>query len=239
MAAATSLGSVSGLSNPPIPVKPAFPIWVNARRKRDELFVEKVRGGERELFYELLRPHLRTLHGMIYKILGDAAKTEDAVQQSVLQALVHFHQLRSPEFFRAWLIRIAINEARIALRKDRNVCFTPIQGEEESDGGETVRPRVLRDEKAIPSEVLEQKEIKEIIGIAIRSLPAKLRQVLILRDIEEYTIVETASRLGISISATKARLHRARLRLKASRSLVQLRRSAAAQNGFPVLPGER
>jgi len=174
---------------------------------------------------------VRTLHGMIYKILGDTTKTEDAVQQSILQAFVHFHQLRSAQFFRAWLIRIAINEARIALRQERNVCLTSIEAETENDG-ETVHIHVIRDQRATPSEVLQQKEMQEILRSAIQCLPPKLRQVLILRDLEEYSIVETARILGISIPATKARLHRARLRLKASRFVMQLQhrdqRGAAA-----------
>jgi RNA polymerase sigma-70 factor (ECF subfamily) len=165
---------------------------------------------------------------MIYKILGDTSKTEDTVQQSVLQAFVHFHQLRSPQFFRAWLIRIAINEARIALRQERNVCLASIEAEVESDGGETVHPHVIRDQRATPSEVLEQKELQQILRSAIRCLPPKLRQVLILRDMEECSIIETAKTLGISVPATKARLHRARLRLKASRLIMELQQSRAA-----------
>lgn len=225
MSAATSLGSFSALSNQHLPVTASLPIWVDARRRRDEFLVKRVRGGEKELFYELLRPHLRTLHAMVYKILGDTTKTEDAVQQSILQAFVHFHQLRSPEFFRAWLIRIAINEARIAIRQERIVSFTSIEDETEIEHGETVPPFVIRDERATPSDILEHKETQDILRIAIRCLPPKLREVLILRDIEEYTIVETAKALGISIPATKARLHRARRRLKASRAIRELHRA--------------
>jgi RNA polymerase sigma-70 factor (ECF subfamily) len=226
--ATTGLASVSTLPEEYLPSTTRLPVWISVRRRRDECLVERIRCGEKELFYELLRPHVRTLHGMIYKILGDTSKTEDTVQQSVLQAFVHFHQLRSPQFFRAWLIRIAINEARIALRQERNVCLASIEAEVESDGGETVHPHVIRDRRAIPSEVLEQKELQQILRSAIRCLPPKLRQVLILRDIEECSIVETAKTLGISVPATKARLHRARLRLKASRLITELQQSRAA-----------
>jgi RNA polymerase sigma-70 factor (ECF subfamily) len=228
MAAATGLAGVSTLPEGYLPSTTRLPVWISARRRRDECLVERIRCGEKELFYELLRPHVRTLHGMIYKILGDTSKTEDTVQQSVLQAFVHFHQLRSPQFFRAWLIRIAINEARIALRQERNVCLASIEAEVESDGGETVHPHVIRDQRAIPSEVLERKELQQILRSAIRCLPPKLRQVLILRDMEECSIGETAKTLGISVPATKARLHRARLRLKASRLIMELQQSRAA-----------
>jgi len=224
MAAASGFAGVSAAPNRYVPGATGLPVWISVRRKRDEDLVERIRCGEKDLFYELLRPHVRTLHGMIYKILGDTSKTEDAVQQSILQAFVHFHQLRSAQFFRAWLIRIAINEARIALRQQRNVCLTSIEAETEIDDGETVHLHVIRDQRATPSELLQQKEIQGILQSAIRCLPPKLRQVLILRDLEEYSIVETARKLGISIPATKARLHRARLRLKASRLVMQLQR---------------
>lgn len=228
MAAAMGLASMATNSGGYLPGGTGLPEWISVRRRRDECLVERIRGGEKELFYELLRPHVRTLHGIIYKILGDTAKTEDAVQQSILQAFVHFHQLRSAEFFRAWLIRIAINEARIALRHDRNMFLTPIEGEAEGEEGEIVHVHVMRDPRATPAESLEHKEMQAILRAAIRNLPPKLRNVLILRDIEECSIVETARTLGISIPATKARLHRARLRLKASRSIMELHRSRAA-----------
>jgi len=225
MAAATSLGGLSAVSDRHFQITENLPIWVNDRRRRDEFLVDRIRCGEKELFYELVRPHLPTLQGIVYKNLRDAAQTEDVVQQSIMQAFVHFHQLRSPEFFRAWLIRIAINEARMARRQDRDVCLTSIGGCAEGEGGETVHPYVIPDERATPSQALEHKETQEIFRTAIRCLPRKLREVLLLRDMEEYSIKETASKLGISIAATKARLHRARLRLKAFRSIIDLQQS--------------
>ena len=225
MAAETSLGSMSAVSDRHLQITENLPIYMNTRRRRDEYLVDRIRCGQKELFYELVRPHLTTVQGIVYRNLRDPAKTEDVVQQSIIQAFVHFHQLRSPEFFRGWLIRIAINEARMARRPDRNVCSMSIGWYTEGEDGETVQLDEIPDERTNPFLVLERKETQEIFRTAIRCLPCKLRDALLLRDMEEYSIRETASKLGISIPATKARLHKARLRLKAFRSIIALQQS--------------
>ena len=189
----------------------------------DELLVHRISCGEKDLFYELVRPHLRIVHRIVRKSVRDEAKAEDVVQQTMIQAFVHFHQLRSAQFFRAWLIRIAINEARMIQRKERNLPKIAIEGEGAGEGAESVFPDVIPDTRATPSEVFEYKETQDIFRNAIQCLPFKLREVLILRDLEEYSVQETARMLGISIAATKARLYRARLKLKMHRSIRNLK----------------
>lgn len=195
---------------------------MDAVPNRDELLINRIRCGEKELFCELVRPHLRIVHRIIRKSVRDEAKAEDVIQQSMIQAFIHFHQLRSAQFFRSWLIRIAINEARMIQRKERNFQIIAVEGEGADDGPGSVFPNVMADTRATPSEVFEHKETRDIFRRAIQCLPLKLREVVILRDLEEYSVQETARMLGISIAATKARLHRARRKLKMHRSIQNL-----------------
>lgn len=198
---------------------------VDAVSNREELLIHRIRSGEKDLFYELVRPHLRIVHRIIIKSVRDEAKVEDVIQQSMIQAFVHFHQLRSAQFFRAWLIRIAINEARMIQRKERNFHIIALEGEGADDGPDGVFPNVIPDTRATPLEVVESKQTQDIFRSAIQCLPLKLREVVVLRHLEEYSVQETARMLRISISATKARLHRARIKLKTHRSIQNLKLS--------------
>lgn len=209
-------------SDQPLAASTSMPS-VNSVPNRDELLIHRIRCGEKDLFCELVRPHLRVVHRIIRKSVRDEAKAEDVVQQSMIQAFVHFHQLRSAQFFRAWLIRIAMNEARMIRRKERNFPIVAIDWEGTGEGVESVFLDVIPDTRATPSEVFEYKETQAIFRNAIQCLPLKLRRVLILRDFEECSVQETARILGISISATKARLYRARLKLKMHRSIQNLK----------------
>jgi len=219
-----SISSESTLSNQPLAASISMPS-VNAVSNRDELLIQRIRCGEKDLFCELVRPHLRMVHRIIRKTVRDEAKAEDVVQQSMIQAFVHFHQLRSAQFFRAWLISIAINEARMIQRKERNFHVIALEAEGDEGRPDDVFPNVIADTRATPSEVFEHKETRDIFRRAIQCLPFKLREVVILRDLEEYSVQETARMLGISIAATKARLYRARLKLKTHRSIQNLKLS--------------
>jgi len=195
---------------------------VDALTNSDGLLVHRIRGGEKDLFYELVRPHLRMVRRIVSKNVRDEARVEDVVQQAVVRAFVQFHQLRCAQFFRAWLIRIAINEARMIQREERNVLSVGIRGEGAVEGADSILPDAIPDPRATPLEVFEHKETHHIFRSAIQRLPVKLRQVVILRHLEEDSIQETARMLGISIAATKARLHRARRELKMRRSIQNL-----------------
>src|SRR5262249_3972307 len=149
--------------------------------------------------YELVRPHLQMVRRIVSKNVRDEARVEDVVQQAVVRAFVQFHQLRCTQFFRAWLIRIAINEARMIQRKERNVLSVAIRGDGAVKGADGIFPDAIPDTRAPPLEVFENKETHHIFRRAIQRLPVNLRQVVILRHLEEYSIQETARMLGISI----------------------------------------
>ena len=147
-----------------------------------------------------------------FTILRNEAEAEDAAQDAFLKAFKYLAQFRSESRFSTWLIQVAINEARLRLRKSHLEIMRPIEDQENEDG--TYTPRDFADWREIPSEALERKEVRQKLIAALGSLDQKYREVFVLRDVEHMSIEDTARVLGISAGAVKTRLLRARLMLR-------------------------
>src|SRR6202166_5059706 len=174
--------------------------------------IGRIRSGERELFYNLIRPYDRRVFVIAFTILRNEADAEDAAQEAFLKALKHLGQFRSESRFSTWLIQVAINEARQRQRKNHLEIMRAIEDQENEDG--TYTPRDFADWREIPSEALERKEIREKLVAAFGSLAQKYREVFVLRDVQHLSIDDAAQALGISAGAVKTRLLRARLMLR-------------------------
>ena len=181
-------------------------------RTDEAQLIERVRDGEHELFYELIRPYERRVYAATFSILRNPANAEDAAQEAFLKALKHIRQFRSEAKFSTWLIQIAVNEARMRRRKENADRTEPIANEAAEE--ENYTPRDFADWREIPSEVLERKEVREKLTGALASLWQIYREVFVLRDIEQLSIEETSKALGISTASVKTRLLRARLMLR-------------------------
>jgi RNA polymerase sigma-70 factor (ECF subfamily) len=174
--------------------------------------IGRIQSGERELFYELIRPYERRVFVIVFSILRNEQDAEDAAQDAFLKAFKYLAQFRSESRFSTWLIQVAINEARLRQRKGHFEIMRPIVDQENEDG--TFTPRDFTDWREIPYEALERKEIRERLVEALGSLAQKYREVFVLRDVEHMSIEDTALALGISAGAVKTRLLRARLMLR-------------------------
>jgi RNA polymerase sigma-70 factor, ECF subfamily len=180
--------------------------------EHEAALIGRIQGGERELFYELIRPYERRVFVIVFSILRNEQDAEDAAQDAFLKAFKYLAQFRSESRFSTWLIQVAMNEARLRLRKSHLEIMRPIVDQENEDG--TYMPRDFTDWREIPSEALERKEIRERLVAALGSLAQKYREVFVLRDVEHMSIEDTALALGISAGAVKTRLLRARLMLR-------------------------
>ena len=180
---------------------------------RERELIERVLTGENELFYELIRPYERGVFLAARSILGNPTDAEDAAQEAFLKAYRNLASFRQESKFSTWLIQIAINEAKMKLRKDRRHLYKAIDAGQETTEGEYI-PTDFADWRDIPSEALEQSELREALNEALNSLPEKYRTVLILRDVQQMSIAETAEALGISQENVKTRTSRARLQMR-------------------------
>ncbi len=175
--------------------------------------IKRVCDGEQEAFYELVRPYERFVYVTAISVLRNAADAEEVAQEAVLKAFSKLSSFRGECKFSTWLIQITYNEARMKLRKDRRHIYESIDDPQQGQEG-NFWPRDFADWQPIPSELLERNEVRQAIQNAIGSLSRMYREVLILRDIQNLSVRETANILGISEGAVKTRLLRARLHMR-------------------------
>lgn len=186
---------------------------LDAKVAPERELIERVLAGEKDLFYELIRPCEHGVFLAAASILGNDADAEDAAQEAFLKAYRNLDRFRQESKFSTWLIQIAINNARMKLRKDRCLLYAAIDAGRETSEGDYI-PTDFADWREIPSEALERCELREALNEALNSLPEKYRIVLILRDVQQMSIAETAKALGISEENVKKRTSRARLQMR-------------------------
>jgi RNA polymerase sigma-70 factor (ECF subfamily) len=165
--------------------------------------IRKIISGHRDLFGELIAPHLTPLSRMISATIGGRSEVEDIVQQTILKAFTHLPQFRFEASFKTWLITIGLNEARQWRRKyapSRVVEFTPHSFSE----------LPIADEGCSPLIECLRSETADRLGAAVARLPEKYRSVILLRDFEGLTISAAAVRLDLTVAAVKSRHCRAR-----------------------------
>jgi RNA polymerase sigma-70 factor, ECF subfamily len=175
--------------------------------------ISRVIAGERELFYDLIKPCERAVFLTAFSVLKSEADAEEVVQEAALKAYKALSSFRGEAKFSTWLVKITLNEARMRLRRSRAESEVSLE-DFANDGDSDYTPAVLTDWREIPSEALDRKELRVLLQRGLDELPEKYREVLILRDVRELNIEETAQLLGISIGMVKTRLFRARLMMQ-------------------------
>jgi len=182
--------------------------------RNEAALIERIRKGEKELLHELIQPYERSVYLSILSVLRNQADAVEVAQEALLKAFTHLDQLRSPDKFKAWLLLIAVNEARMRRRKEHRHLYDSLEEQTmETEDGEFM-PRQFADWREIPSDIVERKEIRTAVQRAVNNLPEKYREVFVLRDMQHLSVTETAEVLGLTIPAVKTRLHRARLQMR-------------------------
>jgi RNA polymerase sigma-70 factor (ECF subfamily) len=184
-----------------------------ARVATERELIHRVNSGEAELFHELVRPYERVVFVTVASILGNDADAEEAVQEAMLKAFKNLASFRQESKFSTWLIQIAVNEARMKLRKDRRHLYQSIENGQRTEDGDYI-PMDFADWRDVPSDALEKRELRDLLNQALKSLDEKYRTVLIMRDVDQMSIAETAQILGISEQNVKTRTSRARLQIR-------------------------
>jgi RNA polymerase sigma-70 factor, ECF subfamily len=163
----------------------------------------------------LVRPYERTVYATAISIVKNPADAEEVAQEAVLKAFSKLATFRGESKFTTWLIQITYNEAKMKLKKAPPNLYESLDDTQQNEDGE-FWPKDYADWRPIPSELLEENEIRQVVQDAISSLSTNYREVPILRDVQRLSIKETTTILGISEGSVKTRLHRARLLLSDS-----------------------
>ena len=180
--------------------------------KEDEpVLVAAAQAGDIVAFETLVGRYERKILRLAQNITQNREDAEDVMQEAFLKAYEHLSGFQGNSRFYTWLVRIAVNQALMKLRKRRpNV----VSIDEEVNTGEDLIPREIEDWGPSPEDRYKQTELSDILSEVIADLDPSFRIVFQLRDIEELSTEETAEALGLSIPAVKSRLLRARLKLR-------------------------
>ncbi len=174
--------------------------------------VQAAKGGDLEAFSELVRRYDRNIFRIAQHITHNEEDAQDVVQDAFLKSYQNLDQFQGNSKFYTWLVRIAVNEALMKLRRRRNDRTVSLDEDVETEDGSI--PREVADWAPNPEQLYKQAELSDILKKTIQGLAPGFRTVFVLRDVEGMSTEETAEMLGLSVPAVKSRLLRARLQLR-------------------------
>jgi RNA polymerase sigma-70 factor, ECF subfamily len=174
--------------------------------------VAQAQQGGVEAFTELVTRYERNIFRLARHITQNPEDAEDVLQETFLKAYEHLRDFQGNSKFYTWLVRIAVNQSLMKLRKRKSDASVSL--DEPYDTGEENLVREIAAWDPNPEQTYSREEIGAILEKAVESLPPTFRAVFALRDIEEISTEDTAALLNLSIPAVKSRLLRARLRLR-------------------------
>ena len=178
----------------------------------ESVLVEQAKAGDQQAFTALVARYQRKIYRLAKNITRNDEDAEDVLQEAFLKAYEHLDKFEGHSKFYTWIVRIAVNEALMKLRKrrgDREVSL-----DEPVGLGEDEVKREIAVWEDNPEQRYSREEMQDILNEAVDGLKEDFRTVFVLRDIEELSTEETAEVLKISIPAVKSRLLRARLALR-------------------------
>lgn len=178
----------------------------------DVALVNSARAGDVQAFETLVNKYDRQIFRIAQHITQNREDAQDIVQDAFLKAYEKLDQFQGNSKFYTWLVRIAVNESLMRLRKRRTGKMVSIDDDIETEEGSV--PRDLADWSPNPEQNYTQAELAEILRKTIQGLPQGFRIVFVLRDVDGLSTEETAETLGLSVPAVKSRLLRARLQLR-------------------------
>lgn len=180
---------------------PAIPAPTSAQSLSDEEVVRRVTAGDADLFEVIMRRYNQRLFRTLRATVANDAEAEDIMQETYVRAYEHLAQFEGRARFSTWLTRIAIHE--VLARRRRLGRFTSFDGQPE------------RATTTTPEDAASAAQLRNILEHAIEGIPATLRIVYVLRDVDGLGTDETADCLGITAVNVRVRLHRARTHIRA------------------------
>jgi RNA polymerase sigma-70 factor, ECF subfamily len=198
-------------AKPEAPAEPRVQLPSTVVKEDEPILVAAAKAGDISAFETLVGRYERKIFRLAQNITQNREDAEDTMQEAFLKAYQHLGEFQGNSRFYTWLVRIAVNQALMKLRKRRP---NQVSLDEEIETGEESMPREVEDWGPSPEDKYEQSEMGTILSDTIADLDPSFRIVFQLRDIEELSTEETADVLGLSVPAVKSRLLRARLKLR-------------------------
>src|SRR5437764_9187316 len=188
-------------------------IQSNVTEASDELaLVRAAKGGNIDAFEQLVKRYDLNEFRIEQHITQNHEDADDVVQEAFLKSFQNLNNFQEQSKFYTWLVRIAVNEALMKLRRRRTGKLVSLDEDVQTE--EDSVPREVADWSPNPEQLYTQAELRDILQKTIQGLPPSFRTVFVLRDVEGLSTEETAEALSLSIPAVKSRLLRARLQLR-------------------------
>ncbi|HEV8040590.1 MAG TPA: sigma-70 family RNA polymerase sigma factor [Bryobacteraceae bacterium] len=175
----------------------------------DQELVNQSKQGNAEAMARLIRRHYGSSLRIARSILRNESDSEDAVQTAYSRAFQHLHTFREEARFSTWITSIVVNQSRMHLRSQRRATLLSL--DEPTQAQISLR---LTSREPTPEESTAQREVSTAISRAVARLPNRLRKPYALHAVSGLPVAEVADKLGLSVSATKSRIFRARCTLE-------------------------
>jgi RNA polymerase sigma-70 factor (ECF subfamily) len=170
----------------------------------DDELVDLAAGGDRLAFGSLVGRHGSSVYQLAFRLTRDSELAADVAQETWIRAWRGLPSFRREASFGTWIYRITANTAASARRRRGRHPTSDLAALPEPEAGPATHPEAVAD----------RAEMARLLGTALSSLSSSLRVVVVMKDVEGWTHLEIAQALGISVTATKVRLHRAHQRLQ-------------------------
>ncbi len=178
--------------------------------QNDEQLIAEALAGNEEAFNEIVRRYLKIVYNFLLPFTKDSANAEDIAQDTFIKAWKNLGRYKKEKGkFKAWLLTIARNTAFDFLKKKKAV---PISFFEDAEGNNPFE--TINDEKPLPDEILEKKDIAERMEIILKELPERFQPVLLLYYKEGFNLAEIAEILGRPLNTVKSWHRRGLMALK-------------------------
>lgn len=181
-------------------------VWVKRDDEHEHELVARARSGDREAFSILAERHQHQVFTLAMRLTGDYDLAGDISQEALLRAWRGIGGFRGDARFSSWLYRITVNVAWTQLSRRRRTRHSPLEAVENLAATPTGFDH--------PELAFEAANLRGRLRRALLRLPQRSRVVVVLRDVYDWSHAQIAETLGISVSASKVRLHRARKRLR-------------------------
>ncbi len=181
------------------------------REVDDHELVKMAQAGDDTAFTELLARHRASCMKLALSILRNREDAEDEVQSALWKAYQHIGGFQQDARFSTWLTRIVVNQCLMRIRKNKRARMFHI---DDVQIGDEIGTLELADSRGTPEGAVGQSEVNGVIETEIRRIPPLLRNVFMLREVQQLPMAVVAEQLGITVAAAKSRLLRARKELK-------------------------
>ena len=182
----------------------------------DAELVHRAQAGDLDAFEALTSRYEQRVYGLAMRMLRQEQDAEDVTQQTFLSVLENLEDFRGDASFSTWVLRIASHAALKIIRKRNGLNTVSLEeATEPSDNFNSIpHPEFIADWRQSPEHLVEQNEIRRLLDDSLTRLDEKHRLVFLLRDVEGFSVRETAEALDLSEGNVKVRLLRARLQLR-------------------------